>query len=190
MHAPHLHLPFHRRVARAYAEHVNYRKRAALHAWIAFIITFAILRFITYGIRYHFLPLQNVTTPSGAHIHHFVWGVFLLIIVGFLGLMVEEAKWHPRFAYVFGIAAALVIDEVAIWVTFEDVYWTDAGRISVDIAILIIAGFGAFFAASRFWREVWRELKAALGLAVRGERALLHHHEEAADADAGKPDDD
>ena len=142
-----------------------------MRAWIAFIVTFAILRVITYGIRYHFLPLQNITSASGAHLHHFVWGIAILIIVGFLGLMVEEARWHPRFAVLFGIGVGLIVDELVIIVTFQDLYWSDAGQISVDVALLLIGGAGLYFAASHFWRAVLAELRVALrGVRRRGQR--------------------
>ena len=136
-----------------------------MRAWLAFIVTFAVLRFITYGIRYHFLPLQNITSASGAHLHHFVWGIAILIIVGFLGLMVEEATWHPRFAVLFGVGVGLIVDELVIIVTFQDLYWSDAGQVSVDVALLLIGGAGLYFAASRFWRAVVREVRVALAAA-------------------------
>ena len=172
------------RIKEAYRREVDFRRRAALRAWLAFIVTFALLRLLTYGIRYHFLPFNNVVVGGGLHIHHFVWGILLLILVGFLGLMLENARWHPWLAVVFGVGAALVLDEFAIWLNLSDVYWTDQGRISVDVVVIVAALLGLYWAAICFWKAVWNELRLAVRLAVRGEkflvqeeRRLLHHRD-------------
>lgn len=161
------------RIKDAYRREVDYRRRAALRAWLAFIVTFLLLRLLTYGIRYQFLPFKNVVVGGGLHIHHFVWGILLLIVVGFLGLMLENARWHPWLAVVFGIGAALVLDEFAIWLNLSDVYWTDKGRISVDVVVLVAAMLGLYWAAICFWKAVWLEVRRAVALAVRGERFLV-----------------
>jgi hypothetical protein len=173
------------RIKAAYRREVDFRRRAALRAWVAFIVTFALLRLLTYGIRYHFLPFNNVVVGGGLHIHHFVWGILLLIVIGFLGLMIENARWHPWLAVVFGIGAALVLDEFAIWLNLSDVYWTDQGRISVDVVVIVASLMGLYWAAICFWKAVWAELRLAVRLAVRGERylvneerRLLHHHDD------------
>ena len=161
------------RIKQAYHREVDFRRRAALRAWLAFIVTFVLLRLLTYGIRYQFLPFKNVVVGGGLHIHHFVWGILLLIVVGFLGLMVENARWHPWLAVVFGVAAALVLDEFAIWLNLSDVYWTDQGRVSVDVVVLVAALLGVYWAAICFWKAVWAEVRRAIALALRGERYLL-----------------
>ena len=161
------------RLRQAYRREMSFRRRTALRAWVAFIVTFVLLRVLTYGIRYHFLPFNNVVVNGGLHIHHFVWGILLLILVGFAGLMIEDARWHPWLAIVFGIGAALVLDEFAIWLTLSDVYWTDQGTISVDIVIVVASLLGIWYAGLCFWKAAWRELRAAAGIAARGERALV-----------------
>ncbi|HEX3604796.1 MAG TPA: hypothetical protein VH134_02650 [Candidatus Dormibacteraeota bacterium] len=161
-------------IAGAYRRHIDVRRRSALNAWLFFVVTFLILRFITYGIRYGFLPLHNVETGSGLHIHHFVWGIFILLIVGFAGVMIEDDRWHPWLAAAFGIGAALVIDEFALWLNLKDVYWAQQGRWSVDLAIVVASLLGLFYAADRFWREVVGELaRAARRLARRGPRGTV-----------------
>jgi hypothetical protein len=158
-----------KRIAGAYREHIDYRRRAALRIWVFFILTFAFLRGLTYGIRYHVLPFQNIVT-GGIHIHHFVWGILLLLIVGFLGLNLEAPRWHPRLAIPFGIGAALVIDEFALWLNLQDVYWAKEGRISVDAAILVAAVFGLYYAATRFWKQVLREVREVTRSTLRRKR--------------------
>jgi hypothetical protein len=151
-----------RKIVAAYQQHVDYRREAALRMWVAFIGTFVFLRLLTFGIRYHLLPVKNVVTSSGLHIHHFVWGIVILLIVGFLGITIWSERLHPWLATIFGIAAALVIDEYALWLNLQDVYWLPAGRSSIDIAILIAAVLGLYYAADRFWRKVVTEVQGAI----------------------------
>lgn len=112
--------------------------------WVAFIATFLLLRLLTYGIRYHFLPFHNVVAPGGLHIHHFVWGIFMVLVVGFLGITINSPRLHVWLAPLFGIGAALIIDEFALWLNLRDVYWAREGRASIDAIIL----FGSLLAAS------------------------------------------
>lgn len=170
-----LHPGFHfrKRVVAAYQQHVDYRREAALRMWVAFIGTFLFLRFLTYGIRYHFLPARNIVTSGGLHIHHFVWGIFIVLIVGFLGITINSPRLHVWLAPLFGIGAALVIDEFALWLNLRDVYWAKEGRISVDLAIVVAASFGLYYAADRFWRQVVAEVRAGLKFAASEEGRLL-----------------
>ena len=170
-----LHPGFHfrKRVVSAYQQHVDYRREAALRMWIAFIVTFLFLRFLTYGIRYHFLPARNIVTSGGLHIHHFVWGILILLVVGFLGITIDSPRLHAWLATAFGIGAALVIDEFALWLNLRDVYWLREGRISIDVAIVIAGLLGLYYAAYRFWNQVARELQAAVKFVTSEEGRLL-----------------
>src|SRR5260370_11660360 len=151
-----------KKIVAAYQQLVDYRREAALRMWIAFIATFVFLRVLTFGIRYHLLPVGNVVTGGGLHIHHFVWGILILLVVGFLGITVWSERLHPWLATIFGIGAALVIDEYALWLNLQDVYWLPAGRSSIDLAILIAAVLGLYYAADRFWKKVVTEVQGAI----------------------------
>lgn len=170
-----LHPGFHfrKRVVAAYQQHVDYRRESALRMWLAFILTFFVLRLITYGIRYHFLPIGNIVTSGGLHIHHFVWGILILLIVGFLGITFDSPRLDAWLAPAFGIGAALVIDEFALWLNLRDVYWQREGRLSVDVAILIASLLGLYYAAYRFWNQVAREIRAGMRFAASEESRLL-----------------
>jgi hypothetical protein len=161
-----------RKIVAAYQQHVDYRREAALWMWATFIATFIFLRLLTFGIRYHLLPVGNVVTSSGLHIHHFVWGIVVLLIVGFLGITLWSERLHPWLGAIFGIGAALVLDEYALWLNLQDVYWLPAGRSSIDVAILVAALLGLYYAADRFWKQVVSELQAAIKF-VRSEEGRL-----------------
>lgn len=151
-----------RKIVAAYQQHVDYRREAALRMWVAFIVTFVFLRLLTFGIRFHLLPVGNVVTSSGLHIHHFVWGIAILLIVGFLGITLWSERLHVWLATFFGIGAALVIDEYALWLNLKDLYWLPEGRSSIDLAILVAALLGLYYAADRFWKQVVAEVQAAI----------------------------
>ncbi len=79
-----------------------------------------------------------VNTQSGPlHIHHLVPGIILLLLSGYIGI-----AFHSRFrlrnfmAILFGIGAALTIDEFALWLYLQDVYWDKEGRRSIDAIII------------------------------------------------------
>jgi hypothetical protein len=151
-----------RKIVAAYQQHVDYRRQAALWMWVTFIGTFVFLRALTFGIRFHLLPVGNIVTSGGLHIHHFVWGIVILLIVGFLGITLWSERLHPWLGAIFGIGAGLVIDEYALWLNLRDVYWLPAGRSSIDVAILVAALLGLYYAADRFWKQVVTEVQAAI----------------------------
>jgi hypothetical protein len=113
----------------------------ALLLLIAFGATFGITRFITHSIRSdRFSWLGNVEAGD-THIHHLVWGICLLLISGLLGIAVQPPLEIT--AIIFGIGAALTLDEFALWLHLDDVYWSEQGRQSIDAVIVfaIVSGF-------------------------------------------------
>lgn len=108
---------------------------------IAFGTTFGITRFITHAIRTdRFKWLGNVEAGD-THIHHLVWGISLLLISGLVGIALQPPLGVT--AILFGIGAALTLDEFALWLHLEDVYWSEQGRQSIDAVIVfsIVSGF-------------------------------------------------
>jgi hypothetical protein len=78
------------------------------------------------------------------HIHHLVWGIILLLLCGFLGFATEaRTPWTQILAVLFGIGAGFTLDEFALWLRLEDVYWSEQGRQSVQ-AVMIATVFALF----------------------------------------------
>jgi len=112
-------------------------QRAALWALIGMLGSFAFIRFSTRMIRAEvsWWP-GNIETESGIHIHHLVFGIVLLMLAGFLEFGLQpESPWSEVLAALFGIGAGLTLDEFALWLHLEDVYWAQEGRQSVDAVI-------------------------------------------------------
>ncbi|HZJ28912.1 MAG TPA: hypothetical protein VFC52_07215 [Solirubrobacterales bacterium] len=108
---------------------------------VAFGVTFGITRFITHSIRSNRFSWLGNLEAGDTHIHHLVWGIILLLISGLLAIAVQPPLEVT--AITFGIGAALTLDEFALWLHLDDVYWSEQGRQSVDAVIVfaIITGF-------------------------------------------------
>ena len=143
------------------------RRRAFLSS-IAFFVTFLGVRLLVYFVVHGEGPFQWVMV-GGRHIHHLVWGILILLMVGY-GWLMDLGRAHSPLSILFsrimaisyGVGAALTLDEFALWLNLDpDAYWLkQGGRISIDAvvlfgALLSIAAWGApFFAAiKRLWTK-------------------------------------
>ena len=145
------------RVREAYEQEVDRTHRSLLMAWIAFGVTFAFLRALTYAIRHDMLPWGNVVAGD-IHLHHYLWGVGLLLVVGLVSLIVDTPRYNPWLGALYGVAAALVIDEFALLLNLRDVYWEEQGRISVWLGLALGFLLGVYLLAASFWRRLGREI--------------------------------
>ncbi|MGH3398426.1 MAG: hypothetical protein ACRDPO_27440 [Streptosporangiaceae bacterium] len=152
--------------------------RPMLWMFLAILATFLITRTVTRLIRSGSggrAGLGNVRI-AGTHIHHQVFGI--LIIIGTGIVLVSERPQGAALdiaAAIFGVGVGLTVDEFALWLQLEDVYWTSEGRKSVDaiFCVLVITGAllgGASFVTGRagtmaWWWSVF-VLAAELGLCV------------------------
>ena len=100
----------------------------------------------------------------GRHIHHLVWGIALLLIVGY-GWLIEigtgsesSNTWAGRAtSMLYGVGAALTLDEFALWLNLRDVYWEHEGRLSVEAIFLFGALLTMGIVGRSFIRAVARE---------------------------------
>ena len=147
-------------------------QRRLFLASVAFFLTFLGVRVVTYSNYHGIGPFHDIYF-HGRHIHHLVWGILILLLVGY-GWLVEAGsgdKQTSAFAgrvlsLLFGAGAALTLDEFALWLNLEDVYWARQGRASIDAVIL----FGSLLLMG-----VWGG--AFLGAVVREFSHLLRHQE-------------
>ncbi|MCX5407742.1 hypothetical protein OHA37_28235 [Streptomyces sp. NBC_00335] len=114
-------------------------KLPLLLALLSFVLSFLVTRMITRMIRAGRGPFKNVT-PGGMHIHHVVPGVILVIIGGFGAIGSARHSFGAGVsAVIFGLGAGLVLDEFALILHLDDVYWSEQGRTSVEIVVLTAA---------------------------------------------------
>jgi lysyl-tRNA synthetase class 2 len=119
------------------------QQRAGLILLASMLLSFAFIRFSTRMIRAEVSWWPGNVTPGGLHIHHLVFGIVAMMGAGFLGFALQPASpWLEILAGVFGVGVGLTLDEFALWLYLEDVYWSEEGRRSVDAVIFaaIIGG--------------------------------------------------
>ncbi|MGW1392313.1 hypothetical protein ACWD6Q_11590 [Streptomyces nigra] len=117
-------------------------KLPLLLALTAFVVTFLVTRLITRLIRAGKGPFRNISTGS-VHIHHVVPGIILTVIGGFCAVAGGQRGFGSALAAViFGVGAGLVMDEFALILHLDDVYWSEEGRKSVEVVVLTVALVG------------------------------------------------
>jgi hypothetical protein len=79
----------------------------------------------------------SVVSDSGVHLHHLVWGICLMLAAGTLGFaLFQRSPGLEICAALFGVGAGFTVDEFALWVYLDDVYWAKEGRASIDAAVI------------------------------------------------------
>lgn len=132
--------------ARVYREEFGGRPRRErmFIGAIAFFVGFGGARAVTHMIRANVGPFHNMAV-GGRHLHHMVFGIGGLLATGYLWLLLVGTDWHPGLsgrgasratAASYGVASALTLDEFALWLNLQDVYWAKQGRQSVDAAAI------------------------------------------------------
>ena len=109
----------------------------------AFLLSFGFIRMSTRLMRSPRVPWwPGSVTTGGIHVHHLVFGIVLLMLAGFLGFALQPGDpWLEVLAAAFGVGMGLTLDEFALWLHLDDVYWAEEGRSSVD-AVIIAALLG------------------------------------------------
>jgi len=140
-------------------------RRRMFIASVSFLFTFLGTRILVWLIMNNEGPFQWVFF-RGRHIHHLVWGILILLLVGYGWLMDLGRSHSPLSIFLsrlmsvsYGVGAALTLDEFAIWLNLQEGdYWSRAGRLSIDAIILFgaLLGMGAwgapfFRALQRMW---------------------------------------
>jgi hypothetical protein len=130
------------------------RENALLNLLLSFVLTFGIVRTTTWMIRSRgeFGPFRELVAGQ-RHIHHFVPGITLALLSGGVGLVTSDEDIERWLAIPFGIGAALTLDESALLLSLEDVYWSEEGILSVQITLATIALLGAGAIARRTLRR-------------------------------------
>jgi hypothetical protein len=120
-------------------------QRAGLVLLAAMLLSFGFIRFSTRMIRAEVSWWPGNVTPGGLHIHHLVFGIIAMMIAGFLAFAVQpDEPWFEISAALFGIGVGLTLDEFALWLYLDDVYWSEEGRSSVDAVVFAAIIGGAY----------------------------------------------
>jgi hypothetical protein len=112
---------------------------------LGFLVSFGFIRMSTRLMRSPRVPWWpgSVVSDGGLHIHHLVFGIWLMIGAGTVGFwFFGQDPWFEICGLLFGVGAGLTVDEFALWVHLDDVYWTQEGRSSIDAAVISVAAMG------------------------------------------------
>jgi hypothetical protein len=130
------------------------QKQGLFLVLVGFLLSFGFIRMSTRLMRSPRVPWWpgSVVSESGVHLHHLVFGIVTMMIFGALGFWaLGESPYTEICAFFFGVGAGLTIDEFALWVYLDDVYWAEEGRSSIDATViaaaamfLILLGFSPF----------------------------------------------
>lgn len=109
--------------------------------FVAFIAGFLFIRFSVRMIRRQARWWPGNVAPGGRHIHHVVFGLVFMCVGGIGGLAVtdDSSGWAAGAAALFGVGMALVLDEFALVFHLKDVYWSEQGRLSVEVVFVTVA---------------------------------------------------
>ena len=163
-------------------------RRRMFIASVSFLLTFIGTRVLVSLIMHNQGPFEWVVV-RGMHIHHLVWGILILLFVGY-GWLLDLGRSHSPLSIFlsrlmsvsYGVGAALTLDEFALWLNLEpNAYWSQAGRVSIDAVIIFgsLLGVGAwgapfFRALQRMWgkRALFGKGIGKLGSPIRRARLL------------------
>ena len=156
-------------------------RAATLWLLVGFVTTYAVTRWITLRIRSRSRADTGATGTTvkdlyigGVHVHHQVWGILLVLVTGLLEFrFTPPSPWQELLAALFGAGAALALDEFALWLHLQDVYWTAEGRKSID-AVMVAGVVGVALLASASPFGVDPSSVAAQGLVATSLGVVVH----------------
>jgi hypothetical protein len=133
---------------------VSEGKEGLFLVFVGFILSFSFIRMSTRLMRSPKVPWWpgSIVSEGGVHVHHLAFGIVAMMIAGAVGFTaMGEQPYTDICAFVFGVGMGLTIDEFALWIYLEDVYWAEEGRSSIDATViaasamfLILIGFSPF----------------------------------------------
>jgi hypothetical protein len=130
------------------------RENSLFNMLASFTVAFGVTRSITWTIRTKggIGPIKDVVVGN-RHIHHFLPGGVIALTAGGVAIGMNGDKADKYLAFPFGVGVALVLDETALLLELDDVYWTEEGVLSVQIAFAAIAMLSALAYLIRMLRH-------------------------------------
>jgi hypothetical protein len=120
----------------------------------SFVTIFISARGISYALRRRKSvgPFRDLRVGR-RHIHHFVPGIALLMLSGGAAILTRDETLEPKLAVLFGAGMGMTLDESALLLELEDVYWSEEGLLGVQITLATAALFAAMALGLKFLRR-------------------------------------
>lgn len=128
----------------------------------SFLITFACSRLFVYLVLGHLMP-DFFLTIKGVHIHHFTYGLFILVFVGLYFILKRPEYGSNSFrniTIIYGIGLGLTFDEFGMWIRLQDNYWVRQSYDAVIIVTLLLFNIA-------YYKTLFSWLKEAAGITKR-----------------------
>jgi hypothetical protein len=142
---------------------------------VGFIGSFAFIRLSTRLMRSPKVPWWpgSVVSEGGVHVHHHVFGILIMMVAGVVSFALYDVGfWYDVCALGFGIGMGLTIDEFALWLHLDDVYWSEEGRSSIDATLIAVAVMGLILLGAAPYNvtteDAWGVVVAAAGFLLWG----------------------
>jgi hypothetical protein len=141
-------------VARVGYQDVSVRENATFLLLTSFVTIFISARGISFLLRRRRTvgPFRDLRLGR-RHIHHFVPGIVLMMLAGGAAIVTHDESIEPKLAVFFGAGMGMTLDESALLLQLEDVYWTREGLLGVQIVLGTAATLAALALAHRFTRR-------------------------------------
>jgi hypothetical protein len=130
------------------------RENALLNLLGSFTLSWAVVRLSTHAIRRRgrFGPFGDLVLGQH-HIHHFVPGILIAFVSGGASVVARNKSLDQWLALPFGAGVALTLDESALLLKLDDVYWTEEGIVSVQISLAVVSMLSAVVLVLRLLRR-------------------------------------
>jgi hypothetical protein len=151
---------------------------------VGLVGSFVFIRTSTRLIRARVRWWPGNVSAGGVHLHHELLGMLIMLTAGTVGFALGSVTpWRELLALLFGVGAGLVLDEFALLLRLQDVYWSTEGRSSIDavmVAVMLtamllvgVAPFGLSGIGNAEFSARWSSLLAVLvNLALSAVTAL------------------
>ena len=144
---------------------VEHDKQWVFLVLLGLVGSFGFIRMSTRLMRSPRVPWwPGSVETGGVHVHHLVFGIVLMMLAGTVSF--TSFATDPLYsicAVAFGIGMGLTIDEFALWVYLDDVYWKEQGRSSVDAAVYLVGFVGLILVGVRPVELTDDDLSAVVG---------------------------
>jgi hypothetical protein len=135
-----------------------------MFATLGFVVAVGLTRGVTTFLHYRGAGMNGGIVIRGVHIHHMVFGIIGMLLIGYLWLLLLGVDPPSRRAFrwtalAYGASAALILDEFALWLNLRDVYWAKQGRQSIEALELFFGLLLWALLIAPFAQAVWRHLR-------------------------------
>jgi hypothetical protein len=136
---------------------------------LGLLLSFGFIRLSTRLMRSPRVPWWpgSIVSDGGVHVHHLVFGIVLMILAGTISFAgFATSPIYEICAFAFGVGIGLTIDEFALWLYLDDVYWSERGRSSVDAAVLAASFMGLVLIGVRPFDLSGGDVDAVIGSVI------------------------